>query len=117
MCDAQVDRRSGPMPHRTRSQYLPYAEHVKNLEASMRSRAQGLGSMRTHSISWDSRPQRRDVNTQTREVQMIDVMEQAGADYDREILKSRSNLSEKPRRAKHHLVSSACDPKFVEKQV
>lgn len=61
------------------------------------------------------RPQGQYENIQARNNQLMDVVEQVGAEWDQEHFKSRSNSSEKPRCTKTHLDSRADAHRTVEK--
>lgn len=89
----------------THSQKQQFAEQVENLEALMRGWGRGSRSTRLNSNYEESRMQSRDENTQTRVDQMVDVINQASAEWDREHTKSRLSTSKKPRRAKENSVS------------
>lgn len=54
--------------------------------------------------SEDSHQNERDENSQTRDGQLMEIMEQTVARWDQEHLNSRSNLSEKPSRTEKRLV-------------
>lgn len=56
-------------------------------------------------------------NTQKRDFQLMDVLEQVGAEYDREHSRSRSNSSRKLCRANDYLIFRVYVNKVVEKMV
>lgn len=63
----------------------------------------------------DSRPQRRDKDAQTKDDQLIDVMERAGAGWDCEHPKSRPAASKKPHSTENHLFLSTGVHNIAEK--
>lgn len=71
------------MARRTRGQDLHTAKQAKNPKALMRGRAQGPRSTGVSSNNEDNRPLKRDENSQTRNVQLMEIMEQADTEWDK----------------------------------
>lgn len=76
--DIQVTRNWRPMARRTRSQLFQLADQIKNSKALMRGWTRGSRRMRANSNNEDNRPQGRSKHTQTRDDQLMDIIEQAG---------------------------------------
>lgn len=91
----------------TRSLNLQLAEYVKIPEVSIRERARGFRSTRVNSDNEYNYSQGCDEYTQERGEQLMDVIDQACTECDREYFRSRSNLSGKVRHIENHWVSRA----------
>lgn len=74
-----MEHRRKPMAPRKCKQDLRLAEQVEDPKAFKRGWTHSFRSTEVSSDSADSRPQERDGNTQARDDQLKDVVEQAGA--------------------------------------
>lgn len=77
-----MERNCGPTAHLTRSQDLQLAEQARNPESFTRGWAVGSRSVGVISNNEENRLRGRDENTHERKEQLMDVIEQARADWD-----------------------------------
>lgn len=101
------------MAHHMRSHDLPLAEHVENPETPMRDKTQASRIASPNLVDDGSHPTGRDENTRSVSDHMSEMLEQAGAEWDRE--HPTSGLFRKPRRTCDEKVSRPDIQAIVEK--